>query len=73
MGIKNRIIRYKNKCMSWVNKTNLDKSSTVEFYLVDAFEIFHFIPLYDLLRSSGIKAVFIAEPPYTNVAGSWFD
>lgn len=59
--------------MSWVNKINLDKTSTVEFYLVDAFEIFHFIPLYDLLRSRGIKADFIAEPPYTNVAGSWFD
>lgn len=46
---------------------------TVEFYLVDAFEIFHFEPLYYILRSHGIYANFVAENPQTNTAGEWFD
>lgn len=46
---------------------------TVEFYLVDSFEIFHFIPYYESFRKNGIYAVFVAEPKECNVAGEWFD
>lgn len=46
---------------------------TVEFYLVDAFEIYHFIPLYTLLRKHGIYAIFICEPKEINTSGKWFD
>ena len=46
---------------------------TVEFYLVDAFEIYHFIPLYKAFNSMGIYAKFIAEPSTYNVSGAWFD
>lgn len=49
------------------------KMVTVEFYLVDAFEIFHFEPLYNLLREHGIYARFVAEPKDRNTAGGWFD
>lgn len=46
---------------------------TVEFYLVDSFEIFHFIPYYHAFRKNGVYATFVAEPQDTNVAGRWFD
>lgn len=45
----------------------------VEFYLVDSFEIYHFIPFYKFLRERGVYAVFIAEPQEVNVSGKWFD
>ena len=47
--------------------------TTVEFYLVDAFEIAHFMPLYHYFRGKEIYAVFVAEPPETNVSGEWFN
>ena len=46
---------------------------TVEFYLVDAFEIYHFKPLYEMLRKHGIYAIFVAEPNEINSSGNWFD
>lgn len=45
----------------------------VEFYLVDAFEVAHFKPVYELLREKCIYAVFIAENAKFNTTGSWFD
>lgn len=50
-----------------------DTDSEVEFYLVDAFEIFHFEPFYIELKKKHINAVFIAEPWETNTSGKWFD
>ena len=46
---------------------------TVEFYLVDAFEIYHFVPYYHEFRKRGVYAIFVAEPPELNVAGKWFN
>lgn len=50
-----------------------DSSSEVEFYLIDSFEISHFLPIYQALKRNGIKACFVAEPPAINSADSWFD
>ncbi len=47
--------------------------TTVEFYLVDAFEIYHFMPFYNYFRNRGVFAVFVAEPTNINVSGNWFD
>ena len=41
----------------------------VEFYLIDAFEIAHFKPLYECFRKNGINAFFVAEPIERNTAG----
>lgn len=46
---------------------------TVDFYLIDAFEIEHFLPFYNYFRRNGIYAVFVAEPPTSNISGEWFD
>lgn len=46
---------------------------TVEFYLIDAFEIAHFEPIYHILRENGIYAIFILEDIDTNTVGKWFD
>lgn len=50
-----------------------NKESEVEFYLVDSFEIYHYLPIYRALVKAGIKAEIIAEPPGINTAGDWFD
>ncbi len=50
-----------------------DNHPTAEFYLVDTFEIFHFLPLYRVFNKNGIYAKFIAEKPSRNVSGKWFD
>jgi hypothetical protein len=49
------------------------KKLSVEFYLVDAFEIFHFEPIYHKLKEKGHKAIFVAEPCDINTAKNWFD
>lgn len=46
---------------------------TVEFYLVDAFEIYHFLPLYYKMEEYGIYATFVAEDTDSNTTGKWFD
>ena len=46
---------------------------TVEFYLVDAFEIYHFLPLYKIFGENKIYAKFVAEPCEDNTSGEWFD
>lgn len=45
----------------------------VEFYLVDAFEIYHFLPLYFYFTKNEIDVKFVAEPPEKNTSGKWFD
>lgn len=50
-----------------------DSTSEVEFYLVDSFEIYHYLPLYYDCLESGIKARIVAEPPFINTAKGWFD
>lgn len=45
----------------------------VEFYLIDAFEIYHFLPLYKYLCSEGFSCCFVAEPPKRNSSKNWFD
>ena len=47
--------------------------SEVEFYLVDAFEIYHFLPFYLAFMEAGIRCSFVAEPGCINTAGEWFD
>ena len=46
---------------------------TVEFYLIDAFEIDCFIPFYCFLRQNGVSAIFVAEPVERNTSSYWFD
>lgn len=88
LGSKYEISLYLHKSLENINKSisidiikddfddsNLrcDLSSLVEFYLIDSFEIFHFLPIYNYLINQGINAKFIAEPCEINVAGTWFD
>ncbi len=47
--------------------------SEVEFYLVDSFELTHYVSIYNALRDAGIRAVMVAEPCLYNTAGTWFD
>lgn len=46
---------------------------TVEFYLIDAFEIYHFLPFYYFFEKNGIYSVFVAEPTDVNSSKSWFN
>lgn len=50
-----------------------DLTSEVEFYLVDSFEIYHYLPLYYDCLEANIKARIVAEPPFINTAKWWFD
>lgn len=49
------------------------KLINVEFYLVDAFEIDHFMPLYEKFVEYGCNTFFIAEPSERHISGTWFD
>lgn len=51
----------------------LHHKPTVEFYLIDAFEIYHFLPFYYYFEKNGIYSTFIAEPPEINTSKEWFD
>ena len=51
-------------------KTNNYK---VEFYLIDSFEIYHFLPIYEELIKRGKDACFVCEPPEINTLHKWFD
>lgn len=46
---------------------------TVEFYIIDSFEIYHFLPLYRLLREKGVYAIFVLEDESRNASGKWVD
>lgn len=50
-----------------------DDASEVEFYLIDSFEIYHFLPLYEDFINADINAKFIAEPNFIHSCGDWFD
>ena len=54
-------------------QTDNAPENAVEFYLVDAFEVFHFSPIVRFLNENGIKASIVAEEPTINTAGDWFD
>lgn len=58
-----------------IKKNNLwyDPKSVVEFYLVDAFEISHYFPIYEELRKRNIPCRIVAEPTFINQVGSYFD
>lgn len=58
---------------NYYNEIKQKKCITVEFYLVDAFEIFHYEPLYHIMRENGVFARFIVEKNDINTSGSWFD
>lgn len=45
----------------------------VEFYLIDAFEIYQFLPVYRKLKERGVSVKFIAEPNEINTGGNWLD
>lgn len=63
-------------CMAheWYVEEYLGKEfPSVEFYLIDAFEIYHFLPIYEYFVERGIFARFVAEPPEINTSGNWFD
>lgn len=59
---------------SYWNKFKIDNLINVEFYLIDAFEISHFKPIYTYLRQKGINAIFVAEKNELNTASNnWFN
>lgn len=50
-----------------------DDKIDVEFYLMDSFEIYQYLPIYRELIKEGYDAKFVCEPQATNVAKNWFD
>lgn len=52
---------------------NYFSPTEVEFYLVDSFEIFHFLPIYWKYNDMNIKSYFICEPCLFNTSKKWFD
>lgn len=62
-----------NRNAMYMERYIYDHVSTVEFYLVDSFEIYHFLPLYKIFRENKIYAKFVAEPCGYNTSGEWFD
>lgn len=44
----------------------------VEFYIIDAFEIYHFLPIYKALeKHKSFNPVFVVEPMLINSVGAW--
>ena len=71
-----RLFRMKQIAGDYLKKYSVARdfsAVTVEFYLVDSFEIEHFIPFYDAFRARGINAYFVAEPERIHVVGDYFD
>lgn len=71
-----RLFRMKQIARDYLKKYSVARdfsAVTVEFYLVDSFEIEHFIPFYDAFRARGINAYFVAEPERIHVVGDYFD
>lgn len=50
-----------------------DDKIDVEFYLMDSFEIYQYLPIYRELIKEGYDAKFVCEPPKINLAKNWFD
>lgn len=53
--------------------TSRDFENVVEFYLVDAFEVYHFAPIVRFLETNGIRARLVMEAPEINTVGFWFN
>ncbi len=56
----------------FISATKDDKID-VEFYLMDSFEIYQYLPIYNALINEGYDAKFVCEPPEKNMAKNWFD
>lgn len=67
-NLEKKITNYINRRKS-LNSMN----KKVEFYLMDSFEIFHFLPIYKALLKEGIDAIFVCEPVEINTVHKWFD
>ena len=50
-----------------------DDKVDVEFYLMDSFEIYQYLPIYYELNKKGYDAKFVCEPCEYNMAKNWFD
>lgn len=50
-----------------------NKNKSIEFYMMDSFEIYHFLPIYKELKKQKIKVKYICEPADINISGTWFD
>lgn len=76
IGIPPWLESTKQKIKSLVEEHNpliQDKCSEVEFYMIDSFELSHFLPVYQALLKQGIKARIVAEPQAINASVGWFD
>lgn len=72
-GIK-KIKNITTKALCYANIIrNYNPNSEIEFYLVDAFEIYHFLPYYNALKAEGVNVNYVCEPTSINTAGDWFD
>ena len=76
LGLKHNILRKIENFVIGVAERRIamrPEHKKVEFYLMDTFEIFHFLPIYKALIESGFEANFVCEPPDINVVHKWFD
>ncbi len=48
-------------------------NADIEFFLVDSFEIAHYLKIYWALAERGLSVSVVAEHPWINPAGGWFD
>ena len=60
------------KTHNYYDKYVEEKLPGVDFYLVDSFEIAHFLPFYYEFKKRGANVVFVCEPPKKDGAG-WLD
>ena len=52
---------------------NQNIESEVEFYIVDSFELEHFLPIYEYLNSHGVNAQIVVEPAAINAVCDYID
>ena len=75
-NLKQKILKNLEKRIeNYINRKKIIKSGNkkVEFYLMDAFEIFHFLPIYNALVEEGVDTNFVCEPNKIHTARQWFD
>ena len=75
-GLTHTILKTLEKnILEFTEKRNAQKllHKKAEFYLMDSFEIFHFLPIYNALIKDGIEANFVCEPVEINTVHKWFD
>ena len=56
------------ECRDYIEKNLI----SIEFYLVDSFEVANFEPWYKFFRKNGIYAIYVAEPEEYNVSAKYF-